>query len=194
MYSLILWSIEKLYLSGSVKGAPFILPGVVFLLRDWDNKGVVLRCFEAIATILLNCATRPSLSRQKCLSFFKVVKRCPCRAVQLHEGRVCWRKAMKTPSRPFKLLPVGFVVLLAIFWGGKSTSVFLIWVIFEVKRCPCSCMRRRRFAGARLQSRWPWDRRPSNSQACKLQAGTSPPWGAVSVMRNFQRNKVRAMV
>ena len=104
-----------------------------FLLSDWDNKGVVLRCFEAIATILLNCATRPSLSRQKWLSFFKVVKRCPCRAVQLHEGRVCRRKAVKTPSRPFKLLPVGFVILLAIFFGGKAlqSSWFELFLKFR---------------------------------------------------------------
>ena len=150
MYSL-LWSIEKLYLcghTGSVKGVPFILPGVVFLLRDWDNKGVVLRCFEAIATILLICATRPSLSRQKWLSFFKVVKRCPCRALQCCTRAKCagarlWKQQVD-PSNFYQLVLWSFCFFVFL---GKSTWVFWIWVIFEVKRCPCSCMRRRRCAG-----------------------------------------------
>ena len=161
-------------------------PLFVFLERDWDNKGVVLRCFEAIATILLNCATRPSLSRQKWLSFFKVVKRCPCRAVQLHEGRVCRCKAVKTTSWPFKLLPVGFVI--GFFFRKKHLSL-LDLSHFWSQEMSLQLHEEEEVCSARLQSRRPWDRRPSNSQACKLQAGTSPPWGAVS-----ERNKMIAMV
>ena len=96
-------------------------------------------------------------------------------------------KAVKTTSRPFKPLPVGFVILLFCFFFRKKHLSLLDLSHFWSQEMSLQLHEEEEVC--RLQSRRPWDRRPSNSQACKLQAGTSPPWGAVS-----ERNKMIAMV
>ena len=117
------WKIVSMWPHRQCQGRPFYFARRCFSLERLRQQG-------SGSEVFWSNSNNPAHLRNKTIAFSAemafLLQSCQEMSLQssavLHEGQVCRCKAVKTTSRPFKLLPVGFVIPLALFffWGGEA--------------------------------------------------------------------------